>query len=161
MPGGGFLPAQLQETRLVQETWAAGIARARGHAISNVQENKTYFKEAAVALLQEARVVRIARGSGHAVNEVLALLEEHRRLAKMFQGAHTPICLRMVSSPKNSMWLRCTQALLQRHLRCRRAAPGTVHNSEGGIAGAVAFVSHSHDRRRQSSAASHECNTGS
>jgi len=31
-------------------------------------------------------VTRIARGSGHAINEVMALLEEHRRLAKMFQG---------------------------------------------------------------------------
>lgn len=31
-------------------------------------------------------MTRIARGSGHAIPEVLALLEEHKRLAKMFQG---------------------------------------------------------------------------
>lgn len=37
--------------------------------------------------MQGTRVTRIARGSGHAINEVMALLEEHRRLAKMFQGA--------------------------------------------------------------------------
>lgn len=36
--------------------------------------------------MQASRVTRIARGSGHAIPEVLALLEEHKRLAKMFQG---------------------------------------------------------------------------
>jgi Signal peptide binding domain len=36
--------------------------------------------------VQASRVTRIACGSGHAVPEVLALLEEHKRLAKMFQG---------------------------------------------------------------------------
>jgi signal recognition particle subunit SRP54 len=38
-------------------------------------------------LFTASRVTRIARGSGHAIPEVLALLEEHKRLAKMFQGA--------------------------------------------------------------------------
>jgi len=33
-------------------------------------------------------VVRIAKGSGHAVIEVQMLLEEHKRLAKMFKSAH-------------------------------------------------------------------------
>lgn len=39
--------------------------------------------------MQASRVTRIARGSGHAIPEVLALLEEHKRLAKMFQGECT------------------------------------------------------------------------
>ncbi len=33
-------------------------------------------------------MVRIAKGSGHAVIEVQMLLEEHKRLAKMFKSAH-------------------------------------------------------------------------
>ena len=44
--------------------------------------------------MQASRVTRIARGSGHAIPEVLALLEEHKRLAKMFQGGCTQVAPR-------------------------------------------------------------------
>ena len=36
-------------------------------------------------------MTRIARGSGHHIPEVMALLEEHRRLAKLFQGGSSTV----------------------------------------------------------------------
>lgn len=46
---------------------------------------------------------RIARGSGHHVPEVLALLEEHKRLAKMFQGENGTFFIQF-SSFLNYVW---------------------------------------------------------
>lgn len=72
------------------------------------------------AALQASRVTRIARGSGHAVGEVLALLEEHKRLAKMFQGAHSAVLHHLiVIEACKSRW-----PLLEEHKRLAKMCQG-------------------------------------
>lgn len=41
-------------------------------------------------LMNESRVMRIARGSGHQVREVLEMMEEYKRLAKIWKRFKMP-----------------------------------------------------------------------
>uniref|UniRef100_A0ACD5ULL2 Uncharacterized protein n=1 Tax=Avena sativa TaxID=4498 RepID=A0ACD5ULL2_AVESA len=80
-------------------------------------------------LMNESRVIRVARGSGRQVKDVRAMLEEYKRLAKMWSK---------MKIPKNGKMSHLTQNMNIQHLI--KNLPPQVLKQVGGIGGLQALM---------------------
>lgn len=77
-------------------------------------------------LMNESRVMRIARGSGHQVREVLEMMEEYKRLAKIWKR---------FKMPKVNMSALSSRDMNVNVQHMGKALPPQILNQFGGIGG--------------------------
>jgi len=79
--------------------------------------------------MNESRVVRIARGSGHQVREVLEMMEEYKRFAKIWKR---------FKMPKGNMSALSSRDMNVQHMG--KALPPEILKKFGGISGLQTIV---------------------